>query len=231
SYINMSGATLLEGIYLLIPAAASLILYLSLNELRKISRNISIANIIIVILLLWVSWGAGIGAARTLKDYQKKRIVSFMAPDLDPLGAGYNVRQSIVAVGSGKFLGKGLQGGTQTQLGFLPVRHTDFIFAVIAEETGFLGGSAVLLLLGILLWQFIRVMERAEYPEGKMLASGIFLLILGQASINLGVTLGIMPVIGIQLPFVSYGGSGIIIFMALTGIVLNINRKSEIIGI
>ncbi|MDA3792845.1 MAG: FtsW/RodA/SpoVE family cell cycle protein [Elusimicrobia bacterium] len=231
SYININQSSLLDPFYLLIPAVITAVLYFVMYELKKVNRNIKFFNIITVILLFWASWGIGIAGARFLKDYQKKRIVSFMAPDLDPLGAGYNTRQSILAVGSGKFLGKGLYEGTQTQLGFLPVRHTDFIFAVIAEETGFLGSVAVIFLLGMLLWQFIKVIERSEYPAGKMIVSGAFMLILIQATVNLGVTLGLLPVIGIQLPFISYGGSGVIMFMALTGIVLNINRQTEIIGI
>ncbi len=231
SYININGATLLEFRYLLIPAAITAAVYFAMRELKKVSRNIRFFHIVAVILMFWASWAVGIGTTRFLKDYQKKRILSFITPDLDPLGAGYSTRQSILAVGSGRFLGKGLFEGTQTQLGFLPVRHTDFIFAVIAEETGFLGCTAVLFLLGLLLWQFIKVIERISYPAAKMIVSGVFMLILTQAATNLGATLGLLPVIGIQLPFISYGGSGLIFFMALTGIVLNINRQTEIIGI
>jgi rod shape determining protein RodA len=230
SYLNANSKTLLNLKYLIYPTAFSLAIYFVFHQLRKINKNIKPLSVILVILFVWFSLGAGIGGAYFLKGYQKKRIVSFLMPNIDPLGAGYNTRQSLTAVGSGRIAGKGLFGGTQTQLGFLPVQHTDFIFASIVEETGLVGSLAILFVIGLLLWQFIRIIERTEDYGARLISCGIFTLFFTQVFINLGVVLGLLPVIGIQLPLVSYGGTGMVMFLSMIGIMLNINSKTEIIG-
>lgn len=230
SYFSVKSMSLLSLKYMVYPVGASVIIYLIFVGVKTVERYLKLRYLVWVILLFWISLGTGILGANLLRGYQKKRIISFMVPELDPLGAGYNRRQSLLAVGSGRVLGKGLFGGTQTQLGFLPVRHTDFIFASVAEELGFLGAVTMLFLLGMLLWQILRIMERTEDLGGRLVAGGIFTLISVQVVLNIGVTLGMLPVIGVQLPLVSYGGTGMVIFMAMIGILLNINRRTEIIG-
>ncbi|MFC2091819.1 FtsW/RodA/SpoVE family cell cycle protein [Elusimicrobiota bacterium] len=230
SYLNVRSSTIINIKYLVYPLIVTVIIYFLFKEVSSIDKNIRIKHFILITVMLWCSIGTGIVGSRVLRGYQKKRIISFLMPELDPLGAGYNIRQSLMAVGSGKIFGKGLFSGTQTQLGFLPVRHNDFIFATIAEELGLLGSVAVLLLLVLLLWQIIRIMEITDELGGRLIAAGIFSLIFSQVILNIGVTLGLLPVIGIQLPFISYGGTGLVSFMIMIGILLNINRKTGIIG-
>jgi rod shape determining protein RodA len=229
-YCSVRAESLVNVKNLIYPLAISIVLYIVYLEAKTINKFLKTKFAVWMIALFWMSIGAGIMGANMLKGYQKKRIISFLVPELDPLGAGYNVRQSLLAVGSGRFFGKGLFEGTQTQLGFLPVRHTDFIIASVGEELGFAGAVTMLLLLVILLWQILRIIERTEDMSGRLIAGGIFAVILTQIVMNVGVTLGILPVIGVQLPFVSYGGTGMVVFMAMIGIVLNINKKTEIIG-
>jgi len=159
-------------------------------------------------------------------EYQRDRIRSFMDPTADPLGRGYNVIQSIVAVGSGGWFGSGLARGLQSQLRFLPERQTDFIFASTAEELGFAGVSLVLALLGFLLFRMIKIQREARDLFGTYLASGIFFMIFTQSVVNIGMNLGFLPVTGITLPFLSYGGSSLLVNFLLLGIMQNIARNS-----
>ncbi len=230
SYLSVKSLSLLNLKYMLYPLIASVIIYFIFMEARKVLKYLNLKYLLWLIFLFWISSGAGILGSNFLKMYQKKRIISFMIPELYPLGVGYNIRQSLLAIGSGRIFGKGLFGGTQTQLGFLPVRHTDFIFATISEELGIWGAIAILSFIGILLWQILRIMERTEDLSGRLIAGGIFALIFAQVVLNTGVTLGLLPVIGVQFPLVSYGGTGMVLFMALIGVLLNINRRTEIIG-
>ena len=160
-----------------------------------------------------------------LKEYQKMRLVCFIKPSIDPLGAGYQIIQSQISIGSGGFLGKGLLAGTQGKLGFLPAQHTDFIFSLLSEEMGFIGAAFLILLFSILLLRGIRIASLARNRFGILLAGGIVALFLFQITVNLGMTMGIMPVTGLPLPFVSYGGSALITFMAVVGILLNIYSR------
>jgi len=157
-----------------------------------------------------------------LKEYQKMRLVCFIKPSIDPLGAGYHIIQSQISIGSGGFLGKGLLAGTQGKLGFLPAQHTDFIFSLLSEETGFLGAAFLIILFSILLLRGIRIAWLARDRFGSLLAGGIVALFLFQITVNLGMSMGIMPITGLPLPFVSFGGSALITFMAGVGILLNI---------
>lgn len=162
-----------------------------------------------------------------LAPYQQDRIRSFLDPTADPLGRGYNVIQSIVAVGSGGLLGRGLARGLQSQLQFLPERQTDFIFASTVEELGLLGGGLILLLFLFVLWRMIKIIRGARDLFGMYLAAGVFFLVLIQLAINVGMNLGLLPVTGITLPFLSYGGSSLVIMFWLLGIVESIARHSS----
>ncbi|MEK7125444.1 MAG: rod shape-determining protein RodA [Patescibacteria group bacterium] len=151
-----------------------------------------------------------------LQDYQKNRILTFINPQADPLGAGYNVRQAMVAVGSGGLTGRGLGLGTQSQLNFLPEQETDFIFAALAEEMGFLGGAAVLILYLIMMRRIYLLIKASEDLFTNFMLLGIMGIFLTQSVINTGMNMGIFPVTGITLPFVSYGGSSLLVsFFAL----------------
>ena len=143
----------------------------------------------------------------TLAPYQKARLMVFLDPGLDPRGAGWNVIQSRVAIGSGGLFGKGFTEGTQKRLAFLPEQHTDFIFSVIGEETGFLGTTLVLVAFGLVLWRLIRIAERVADPFAGMVVFGIFGAWFTHIVVNVGMTVGVMPITGIPLPFLSYGGS------------------------
>ncbi len=163
-------------------------------------------------------WGA-------LHEYQRERIMAFLDPSYDTGGRGYHVRQSLIAIGSGELLGKGLYGGTQSQLKFLPEGHTDFIFAVFAEEWGFVG---VLILLGLfagLIVLALDVAERAKDTLGTLLAAGVIAMISFSVVVNMGMTMGVFPIVGIPLPLMSYGGSATIATMAALGLLLNIKRR------
>ncbi|MBI5555979.1 MAG: rod shape-determining protein RodA, partial [Elusimicrobia bacterium] len=160
-----------------------------------------------------------------LKTYQKKRLIVFLDPYLDPLGAGYNIIQSKIAVGSGTLFGKGLLYGTQSRLGFLPEQHTDFIFSVLAEEFGFIGGALLLILLFIIIWRGIMIINQARDEFGALVATGTVTMFAFHILLNIGMTLGIMPITGVPLPLVSYGGSSLVMNMLAIGILLNIRMK------
>jgi rod shape determining protein RodA len=165
-----------------------------------------------------------------LKDYQRQRILTYLNPEQDPLGAGYHIIQSKIAVGSGQFWGKGFLQGTQSQLRFLPEQHTDFVFSVFAEEWGFVG-SAVLLLLftGLILWG-LQVARDCKERFGHLLALGVTALIFWQVFINLSMVTGFLPVVGIPLPLFSYGGSSLITTLLGVGFLLNIRMRRFLFG-
>lgn len=162
-----------------------------------------------------------------LKDYQRERIYSFLNPSLDPQGSSYNVIQSIIAVGSGELWGRGLGQGTQSRLHFLPVSHTDFIFAVLAESTGFIGAIILIILFLILITRIIRIASIARDDFGQYLAIGFASMLLFQVFIHIGMNMGIMPVTGIPLPFVSHGGSAIITNLIAIGILQSIHIRHK----
>lgn len=164
-----------------------------------------------------------------LKDYQRERILTFFSPERDPLGSGYHIIQSMIAVGSGGFFGKGFLKGSQTQLKFLPEQQTDFVFSVFAEEWGFLGGAILLILFFFLiLWGFKIMMHSRDYT-GAVIAFGITMLIFWEVFINIGMVLGILPVVGIPLPFLSYGGSSMVVLMTAVGLLMNISVRRFIL--
>ena len=162
-----------------------------------------------------------------LKDYQKTRIMVFMDPNVDPLGSGYHIIQSKIAIGSGMLFGKGLFGGTQSQLNFLPENHTDFIFAVVGEELGFIGVTVLLLLYLVVLWRGVCIARDASDVFGRLLAVGITSMLAFHVLVNVGMTLGIMPVTGIPLPLMSYGVSSLTTNIMAIAILLNIQLRKQ----
>ncbi len=158
----------------------------------------------------------------TLKDYQRERVMTFMNPSADPLGAGYNPLQAQIAIGSGGFWGLGLGSGTTSQLRYLRIRHTDFIFAVIGEELGFWGGVFIFFLFCFIIWRLLRASMKSHSGYGRLVAVGFAAALFFQSFVNLGMNLGLMPVTGIPLPFVSSGGSSLITFLMMLGIVESI---------
>jgi rod shape determining protein RodA len=160
-----------------------------------------------------------------LKVYQKRRILVFLNPDLDPHGSGYNVIQSKIAVGSGQFFGKGFLNGSQSQLGFLPEKTSDFVFSVFAEEWGFFGSVILLALMGVIVFRGIQIAFESKDKFGALLASGIVAILFFHILINIGMVLGIMPVTGLPLPMMSYGGSNLIMSMIAIGILINIRMR------
>ncbi|MEN6414488.1 MAG: rod shape-determining protein RodA [Veillonellales bacterium] len=180
---------------------------------------------------LMIIFGAGIAVMpifwHFLKDYQKKRLTVFIDPNVDPLGSGYHIIQSKIAIGSGMLFGKGLFGGTQSQLNFLPENHTDFIFAVIGEELGFVGAVLILLIYFVLLYRGIKIAGLARDNFGTLLATGITSMLTFHVLVNVGMTAGIMPVTGIPLPLMSYGVSALTTNMISIGILLNIYMRRQ----
>lgn len=163
-------------------------------------------------------------AWRLLKDYQKQRIYTFLNPTSDPLGSGFNVIQSIIAIGSGQFFGRGLGRGTQSHLRFLPERHTDFIFASLAEELGFLGAIILLALFSLLLWRILNLATKTNNQFAYLIYIGVFSLLFVQIFINIGMNLGLLPITGITLPLISYGGSSLASTMMGLGITQSLTR-------
>jgi len=190
-------------------------------------------SIILIMKVRWTSLLLLVGAGllsfplvwHMLKDYQKKRIFTFLNPESDPLGAGYHIIQSKIAVGSGQILGKGFLKGTQTRLKFLPENHTDFAFSVWAEEWGFIGSVFLLMLYLILILWGINIAKNSKDRFGSTLAIGITAVVFWQLVINVGMTIGLMPVVGIPLVLFSYGGSSVLSTMLGMGLLMNISIR------
>ncbi|MEK7061328.1 MAG: FtsW/RodA/SpoVE family cell cycle protein [Patescibacteria group bacterium] len=160
-----------------------------------------------------------------LAPYQKSRVISFINPYSDPYGTGYNSIQSQIAVGNGRFLGRGLGKGIQTQLSFLPEKQTDFIFAAISEEMGFIGSGLTLVAFFILFWRITVFMNNAVNPQARAYLSGIFMMLLFQTVIHIGMNMGLFPITGVPLPLVSAGGSSFVSTMIALGIALGARRR------
>jgi rod shape determining protein RodA len=169
--------------------------------------------------------GVAFTSGKVLKPYQKQRLTSFMNPDADPKGSGYQINQSKIAVGDGGVFGRGATKGTQTQGDFLPIPYTDFIFAAFCEEHGFVGAVGVLLLYFLILMRLIQNAQTASDLPGSFIIMGVVAVIVFQVAVNVGMVVGLMPVTGIPLPLLSYGGSSVLFtFMAL-GIVMNVRMR------
>lgn len=157
-----------------------------------------------------------------LSEYQQMRIKVFINPELDPLNRGYNVIQSKIAVGSGQMWGKGYLDGTQNQMGYLPTKYTDFIFSVISEEFGFIGSMSVVILLFALIWRCFTIARRADNAFGRFICTGVGAMFLFHVFENVGMCIGLMPVTGIPLPFMSYGGTSLVTNMLAIGLVMSV---------
>jgi rod shape determining protein RodA len=162
----------------------------------------------------------------TMADYQRDRVFLFLDPQSDP-DAYYNIQQALISIGSGSMLGKGFSIGTQNQLHFLRVRHTDFIFSVIGEELGLLGSLLLFLLILVLIWRIMRAADLTGDPFGRLICVGVAALIFIQSFVNLGVNLGLLPVTGTPLPFISYGGSSLIAFLISLGLVQSVLMRRK----
>jgi len=182
---------------------------------------------------------AGLGAAaaaaapllwQMLHDYQRKRLIVFIDPGIDPQGAGYALIQSKIAVGSGQLFGKGLLQGTQNLLHFIPEQHTDFIFTVVGEELGFLGAIVMLTLFALWLWRAGTIATQAKDRLGMLMSVGVVTMIAFHLFVNVGMTVGLMPITGIPLPFISHGGSALVVMLAACGLLINVGiRRKKIL--
>ena len=219
---------LLSGFYILIPSLldffqpdlGSVLILISLWVGILIISGIKLRHFLILVLvgllIFILSWQI------FLKDYQKQRIVSFFQPQLEPLGIGWSQNQSRIAIGSGGVFGQGFGKGAQTQYGFLPEPQTDFVFAAIAEEFGLIGVVALLTLFSLLVYRMIRIALSAQNNFVRLFASGFAIVLLSQAFIHIGMNIGIIPIVGIPLPLISYGGSSLISFFIGIGVLESI---------
>lgn len=197
------------------PDLGSALVLLALASFMGLFAGIKVRWVVVLLFLVLLSLPL---APYLLKDYQLDRIESFLNPYHDPKGKGYNVIQSVIAIGSGGLIGKGVRLGTQSHLNFLPERHTDFVFASFAEEFGLLGVLLVIAAYYYLLSLLISTSQKVKEPEQRLLAVGILSILLFQVVVNIGMNLGLMPVTGITLPLFSYGGSSLVSFLALLGL-------------
>ena len=194
----------------------------SMTAFVKIERKTMISIVVAGVVAVPMVWGL-------LKDYQRRRILTFLDPDRDPLGAGYHIIQSKIAIGSGMATGKGLFKGTQSSLSFLPEQHTDFIFSVWAEEMGFIGAAALIMaLLLVILWG-LNVAYGCRDAFGIILCVGATSVIFWQTMINIAMVMGLMPVVGMPLPFISYGGSSTITIILCMSILLNVSMRRFVV--
>lgn len=233
SYSSDLKKIIISGIYVSLPVALIFLqpdfgsalvvsfIWFSMISVSGVNKKYIILILCLGFILFAGSWNY------VLKDYQKDRITTFVSPQSDPLGAGYNVIQSIIAVGSGNIWGKGLGHGSQSQLNFLPEKHTDFIFAVIAEEMGLIGVVFVLTLFGIIFYRLSRIALEAQDNFGKLIVLGISFMIVFHITVNIGMNMGVMPVTGIPLPFISYGGSSLISFSIIMGLAQSVYIKGR----
>jgi cell division protein FtsW len=221
----------------ILPAVAPILVCVVLIVMQPdLGTSVDIALIMTAILfvagLSWKWLTVGVAAALpalflliTHVSYRQARIMAFLHPESDPQGAGFQLLQSLIAVGSGGFTGVGLMESKQ-KLFYLPEAHTDFIYAVICEELGFIGAAFVIALFGVYGWRGLRAAFNAPDGFGRMLALGVTAMVLFQSLINFAVVLGLMPTKGIPLPFVSYGGSSLLVMLLATGVLLNISQQS-----
>ncbi len=183
-------------------------------------------KILLAVTMTLVIGGAGAWLF-ALRDYQKDRVYTFFDPGRDPRGKGYNSIQSKIAVGSGKFAGKGFRQGTQSQLEFLPERHTDFIFSVLCEEHGFIGSIATVSLFALLFLLGVRIAAQARDKSGAILVVGVLAILFWHHFINIGMVIGLLPIVGVPLPLLSYGGSNMLTTMAALGLVSSVSYRKH----
>jgi len=222
---------LFSGFFVFLPATlvffqpnlGSVLILISIWLGLLIISGIQLRHFLILLLcaflVLVLSWNF------LLKDYQKARVISFISPQIEPLGINWNQNQAKIAIGSGKIFGQGIGSGSQTQYGFLPESQTDFIFAAISEETGLLGVSFLLLLFLILIWRIFKIALSSQTNFPRLFSVGLAILFISQIFIHIGMNLGLLPIIGISLPLVSYGGNGLISLLMGIGILENIKNN------
>ncbi|MDW8055473.1 MAG: FtsW/RodA/SpoVE family cell cycle protein [Elusimicrobiota bacterium] len=196
--------------------------------LKKLLFRVKISYLILTIIVLWSSYTLVNFSHRFVKLYQQKRLIAFLDPYFDPTGAGYQIIQTRIAIGSGRIFGKGLFGSTQAKLGFVPEKHTDFIFSVICEEFGLLGATIVISLYLLLILEGTKIMFSARDTFGVLLSSSIVSMFAFYFFINVGMCLGILPVVGLPLPFLSYGGSNLVSSYMAVGILNSIHIRRYI---
>ncbi|MFH0819172.1 MAG: rod shape-determining protein RodA [Patescibacteria group bacterium] len=228
--VNIIFSALISGSYVLLvmrqPDLGSALIFMALWVGFLFLSNIKKSQFLILLLILAVlatcSWFL------ILKDYQKERILTFINPSRDPLVTGYNVIQSVTAVGSGGLIGRGLGLGPQSQLNFLPEQENDFIFAVIAEELGFIGSGFVIILFFSIFYRIWKLSKIIKNDFTVYLLYGILIILCVQTTINIGMNIGIMPVTGLPLPFISSGGSSLVVNLILVGIIENVYQKNHL---
>jgi rod shape determining protein RodA len=186
--------------------------------------GLAMGAVLLAVLVLGLLPAAGLPI---LKDYQTARLTGFLHPDLDPGGTTYNITQSKNAIGAGQFDGRGVENATQTTLNFLPEHHTDFVFASLAEQRGFIGASLLLILYLLIVWRGLRIIAVARDPFSAIVGGGLVVMLLFQILVNIGMTMGIAPITGIPLPFVSVGGSSMIANMLAIGLLLGIHVRAR----
>lgn len=220
-------AVIPAGLIVVEPDLGSTIIVMSLWAGAIMLSPIKKKYIVILFVIFIVS--CGVGWKFFLRDFQRDRVLVFINPELDPRGKGYNVRQATIAVGSGQLLGRGLGKGVQSQHKFLPERQTDFIFAAASEEIGFLGSISLLGLYFFILTRLYKIMKSARDDLGMYIAGGAFFFFFFHVFINVGMNMGILPVTGIPLPFVSAGGSSLIVSCIVLGLAQNVARQSKVL--
>lgn len=201
-------------------AVMLLAIFLGMLLLARVKRGFLILIVVALLLTSIVSWFF------FLKDYQKDRIMTFVDPSRDPYKSGYNIQQSIIAVGSGTWFGRGLSLGSQSRLHFLPAQKTDFIFAVIAEELGFIGAGLVIVCFGVVIWRLLSIGRRSRDSFGAVIVGGLAVYIIAQTTLNIGMNIGLLPIAGVTLPFVSYGGSSLLISFLGIGLAQSVRVRS-----
>ena len=212
--------------HLLVGAAALALVTLSTRFYKKQQGLLLLLASVVLALNASIVWIIQ-GAWEQLKPYQRQRVLTFISPTPDTLASGYQVQQSKIAVGSGGLTGQGLFSGSQTQLGYVPEQHTDFIFSAISEETGFVGASLLLVFFALLVFRVLWIGFKAQEPQQLYICTGVAALLLMQLLINVGMNLDMMPVTGVPLPLVSYGGSSMLIQLSLLGLVESIHLKQQ----
>jgi rod shape determining protein RodA len=213
------------GLVLIQPDLGTSLTYLPILLCGLLLGGLRLRQAGILMLGLVMLVGGVLASGKRLKPYQQARINAFLDPDSDPKGSGYQIRQSLIAVGSGGVWGQGANKGTQTQGDFLPIPYTDFIFAAFAEEHGFVGAVGVLLLYFLILMRLIQNAQTASDLPGAFIIMGVVAVIIFQIAVNVGMVVGLMPVTGIPLPLMSYGGSSILFTFLALGIVMNIRMR------
>jgi Bacterial cell division membrane protein len=207
-------------VYLAITAVLLLVAGTKWTHLAALGGMAAAAAVIVLLALPAVG-------VEVLKPYQVDRLTAFVNPTSDPQRQGYQLRQSITAIGAGQKTGRGPAGATQTRLDFLPEHHTDFVFSVVGEQFGFLGAGLVLSLYALLLWRALRILTSAKNLYGALVAGGITAMLMFQVFVNIGMTIGIMPITGVPLPLMSYGGSSVLVTFLAIGLLQSVSAQAR----